>query len=134
MPEVKHCERCGKLLGVVHSSTKYCIECRLEADRERREKYRKTGKVDKTAYGIETCQYCGKPMRKTSAVQKYHKECRKEAYKLRAESTCGYKHPTKTRKQKPKPDRLSVAYVASLADSMGMPYGQVSLLMAQGKI
>lgn len=78
--EIKYCEHCGVLLGLVNPTKKYCSDCKRKVSLERKMAKRKALKNGHGFTPVRSiCQWCGEPMIKTSAAQKYHKECAKEA-------------------------------------------------------
>lgn len=133
MPEAKYCERCGMYMGEVHSLTRYCKACKFEVDQQRRTEWAKAG--GKVERGPATCEWCGKPMIKRSSTQKYHQECRKAAYrKVQNDRKSRHAMPGGYNKKKDEPKVKSIKDVNREAEKMGLSYGKLSLLMAQGKI
>lgn len=138
MPEIKYCERCGLLLGEVHSARKFCFECREVIDREHRKVYKKAGRIDRSNPPIVLCEHCGKPMQKMHGAQKYHPECKKAAYAKTHQSKPVHGNKGVPRigvygKKKADPAVPSVTEVSRMADKMGLSYGQLSLKMRQAK-
>lgn len=130
---MKNCERCGMYLGEVHSLTKYCRACKDIVDHERKIEWAKNG--GKVNYGETSCEWCGKPMVKRSRTQKYHKECQPAAYRqVQRDRKARQPKPGGYGKKSKEPKIKSVQEVTREAEKMGMSYGELSLLMAQGKI
>lgn len=134
--EIKYCEHCGVLLGLVNPTKKYCSDCKREVSLERKRARRKALKSGHGFTPVRSiCQWCGEPMVKTSAVQKYHKECAKEANAI---STSENQRLRKERERNEKASRNkkipSVGQVQALADKLGKHYGEVSRMLATGEL
>lgn len=77
--ELKYCERCGKFLGSVKSSKRFCDDCLRIREKENQKNPKRPQVI--------TCAWCGKPLKQKVHYQKYHRECafdaKKEKSKLR---------------------------------------------------
>lgn len=143
--EIKYCERCGALLGMVAANRKYCLSCysiaNLERDRERKRKQTEA-KRKETAKPVP-CAWCGKPLVRRNVCQKYHAECKKAAYadlqkKLREKyresgKSCQYKKP-KRKKAKSKNKGYTIGEIEAKAKELGTTYGKVVLGLQLGTI
>lgn len=71
----KNCERCGKILENVHTSTKYCSECKKIAQKKEKKPVNKK------------CKNCGEMMYNVIGHRKYCVKCSKKlfAYDSRSE-------------------------------------------------
>lgn len=143
--EIKYCERCGALLGMVAANRKYCLNCysigNLERGRERNRK-RTEAKRKETAKPVP-CAWCGKPLVRRNVCQKYHAECSKAAYadsqkklrkKYRESGKSGqYKKPEQ-KKAKPKNKDYTIDEIKEKAKELGTTYGKVVLGLQLGTI
>lgn len=134
--EIKYCEHCGVLLGLVNPTKKYCSDCKREVSLERKRARRKTLKSGHGFTPVRSiCQWCGEPMVKTSAAQKYHNGCAKKAYNakanLNAKTVYKVKQQEKKKREKTFP---SIGEVQALADKLGKHYGEVSQMLATGEL
>lgn len=143
--EIKYCERCGALLGMVATNRKYCLNCysiaNLERGRERKRKQTED-KRKETAKPVP-CAWCGKPLVRRNVCQKYHAECSKAAYadsqkklreKYRESGKSGqYKKPEQ-KKAKPKNKDYTIDEIKEKAKELGTTYGKVVLGLQLGTI
>ena len=143
--EIKYCEHCGALLGMVAANRKYCLSCysiaNLERCRERNRK-RAEAKRKETAKPVP-CAWCGKPLVRRNVCQKYHAECQKAAYadlqkKLRKKyqesgKSGQYKKP-KRKKAKSKNKDYTIEEIEAKAKELGTTYGKVALWLQLGTI
>lgn len=141
--EIKYCERCGALLGMVAANRKYCLSCysiaNLERCRERNRK-RAEAKRKETAKPV-SCAWCGKPLVRRNVCQKYHAECQKAAYadsqkklreRYRESGKSGqYKKP---KQKKPKNKGYTIEEIEAKANGLGTTYGKVVLGLQLGTI
>ena len=134
--EIKYCEHCGVLLGLVNPTKKYCSDCKRKVSLERKRTRRKTLKSGHGFTPVRSiCQWCGEPMIKTSAAQKYHKECAKDAaFTSIAEHQRLRKERDRNKKALEEKKIPSVAQVQALADKLGKHYGEVSQMLATGEL
>lgn len=134
--EIKYCEHCGVMLGMVNPIKKYCSDCKRKVSTERKRAWRKALKTEAGFTPVRsTCQWCGEPMVKTSAVQKYHRECAKEANAIStAENQRLRKERDRNKKASKNKKIPSVGQVQSLADKLGKHYGEVSRMLASGEL
>ena len=72
-----------------YPASKYCPDCRVEAERERNRKYKRNGSARKIG-STDLCEKCGKEYIVTSGLQKYCPECAKEQ-KRRLQAIYDYK-------------------------------------------
>lgn len=145
--EIKYCERCGILLGLVNPCRKYCKECRETVRRERQVLAKKG--VKKKPETVP-CAWCGKPMLRKSWSQKYHAECATEAQKalnrkLKAKkreemkasgvfkADWDVKEPEPEPPKKHEPPKYTVRQMNDKAKQLGLSYGHYSTLLSQGK-
>lgn len=87
--EIKYCERCGKLLGYVMKSKKYCIDCYAIVNREKdRERHRKKQAI-KEAELKKACTMClvRKASCKKSSVAKISSRVPKASKREKAKGT-----------------------------------------------
>lgn len=136
--EIKYCERCGALLGMVAANRKYCLSCysiaNLERNRERKRKETEARR-NETAKPVP-CAWCGKPLVRRNICQKYHKECTKAAYadlqkklreKYRESGKSAQCKKPKRKKAKSKNKRYTIEEIEAKANELGTTYGKVVL-------
>lgn len=145
--EIKYCERCGKLLGYVMKSKKYCIDCYAIANREKdRERHRKKQAIKEAELKKPVpCAWCGKPLVRRVQSQKYHPECQKSAnmkrqkelraiYREKGITQKGQKEMKSPFKKKRKNGIPSVLEVNNKAKELGVSYGKLVQMMEHGEV
>ena len=127
------CQRCGRLIEHPRGPQRYCTDCRIALDRERRAAYAAAhrGEARKPAEPqplgsrsgkrgyIRICVVCGKVMRGVGNKTKYCPECRHERENARARELARIK-----RDRSKHPASGDVRAVAAEADAAGLSYGQ----------
>lgn len=126
-------KRCGKLIELPRGPQRYCLDCRIALDKERRAAYAAAHRGDKPkpkepqplgsrsgkrGY-IRICVVCGKVMRGVGNCTKYCPECRRER-----ENAAAREHARIMRERAKRPASGDVRAVAAEADAAGMTYGQ----------
>lgn len=127
------CQRCGRLIEHPRGPQRYCTDCRIALDRERRAAYAAAHRGDKPkpkepqplgsrsgkrGY-IRICVVCGKVMRGVGNKTKYCPECRRLHQNARARELARIK-----RDRSKHPASGDVRAVAAEADAAGLSYGQ----------
>lgn len=128
------CQRCGRLIEHPRGPQRYCTDCRIALDKERRAAYAAAhrGEARKPAESqplgsrsgkrgyIRTCVVCGKVMRGVGNKTKYCPACRRQRDNQKARERERIKRE-RAKHPAPAPD---VREIAAQADAAGMSYGQ----------
>ena len=127
------CQRCGKLIEHPHGPQRYCTDCRITLDKERRAAYAAAHRGDKpkpkerqtlgSTSGkrgyIRTCVRCGKVMKGVGSKTKYCPECRRQVENAKSRERERIK-----RERAKHPANDAVREMSAKADAAGMTYGQ----------
>ena len=127
------CQRCGRLIEHPRGPQRYCIDCRIALDKERRAAYAAAHRGDKpkpkepqplgSTSGkrgyTRTCLACGKVMHGVGRSAKYCPDCRRERDKQKARERKRLQCERANH-----PASGDVRAVAAEADAAGLSYGQ----------
>lgn len=130
------CQRCGRLIEHPRGPQRYCIDCRIALDRERRAAYTAAhrGEARKPAEPqplgsrsgkrgyIRTCVCCGKVMRGVGSRTKYCPECRRQVENAKSRERERIK-----RERAKHPANDAVREMSAKADAAGTTYGKYVL-------